>query len=119
MSAIPGFAPEGAGPAPTLPPADLDGEGYPAYVATWAERNGCDPEPTDTELTPAVTHRVFDCPDGADVEFYIVVGGGHSWPGSEFSKSIGQIVGPTTFDIDATADGWAFLEQFRNDQATS
>ena len=54
--------------------------------------------------------RTFDCPDGADVEFYIIEGGGHSWPGSEFSKSIESIVGPTTFDIDATDLIWTFFQ---------
>jgi polyhydroxybutyrate depolymerase len=43
---------------------------------------------------------------------YIVVGGGHSWPGSDFSASIAQVVGPTTFDIDATALAWDFFSRF-------
>jgi polyhydroxybutyrate depolymerase len=83
-------------------------------VAAWAERNGCEPEPTDTDETPEITRRVYDCPDGADVEFVIVVGGGHSWPGSEFSRSIEQVVGYTTFDVDATRDSWEWMSQFRN-----
>lgn len=101
-----------AGTTTTQPPADLDGEGYPAAVAAFAERNGCDPEPTDTEISEEVTHRVYECPEGADVEFYIVLGGGHSWPSSEFSDQIVDIVGPTTFDVDATADSWEFLQRF-------
>lgn len=116
VSGIPGFDPQtGGGSTTTRPPADLDGEGYPANVAAFAARNGCDPEPTDTELTAEVIHRVFDCPDEADVEFYIVVGGGHSWPSSEFSRSIGDIIGHTTFDIDATRHGWDFMSRFAND----
>jgi polyhydroxybutyrate depolymerase len=110
-SAIPGGGDDDA-PTTTQPEADLDGEGYPAAAAAFAERNGCDPEPTDTEVTDEVLHRVYDCPAGADVEFYVVVGGGHSWPGSDFSKAIVDIVGPTTFDVDATADAWEFLQQF-------
>ena len=109
LSSIPGG--DGA-PATTASPADLDGEGYPAAVAAFAERNGCDPEPTDTELTEEVLRRVYDCPEGADVEFLIVVGGGHSWPSSEFSRNIEAIVGPTTFDVDATRDSWQFLKRF-------
>ncbi|MEZ5238335.1 MAG: hypothetical protein R2716_05120 [Microthrixaceae bacterium] len=109
-SAIPGMdtggSTTGANP---VPEADLDGEGYPAAVRAFAERNGCDAEPADTSVTEEVVHRVYECPDGAEVEFYIVLGGGHSWPASEFSASIGDIVGPTTFDIDATRDGWEFL----------
>ena len=97
----------------TTQPADLDGEGYPAAVAAWAEQNGCEAEPEDTKVSDDVIHRVYDCPPESPVEFYIVVGGGHSWPGSDFSKAIGSIVGPTTFDIDATELIWAFFQRFR------
>lgn len=51
-------------------------------------------------------HRVYRCPTGVAVEFYIVLGGGHSWPGSEFSKAIESLVGPTTFEINATEAIW-------------
>jgi polyhydroxybutyrate depolymerase len=115
-SAIPGMGDPSA-PTTTFPPPDLATGDYPDRVAAWAERNGCEPEPTDTEVTPEVIHRVFDCPEGADVEFYIILGGGHSWPSSEFSQSIGAIVGPTTFDVDGTRDSWAFLKQFQNPSA--
>jgi polyhydroxybutyrate depolymerase len=113
VSAIPGLGGEGSGTTTTQAPADVDGAGYPANVAAFAERNGCDAEPADTEISGEVIHRVFDCPDGTDVEFYIVVGGGHSWPSSEFSLAIVDIVGPTTFDVDATRDAWEFMSRFR------
>ncbi|MGK2950534.1 MAG: alpha/beta hydrolase family esterase [Acidimicrobiales bacterium] len=112
VSAIPGVGEPDTGPTTTAAPVDLDGEGYPANVAAFAARNGCEPEPVDTELTDEVVHRVYDCPPGADVELYIVIDGGHSWPSSEFSRSIGDIVGPTTFDIDATRDAWEFMRRF-------
>lgn len=101
----------------TVPPADLDGPGFPANVAAWAERNGCDPDAADTDLSDEVVQRVYDCPPGAEVEFDIVVGGGHAWPGSDFSRSIANVVGFTTFDVDATRDGWAFMSQFTNPEA--
>lgn len=104
-------------PSTTVPPADLDGPGFPANVAAWAERNGCDPDATDTDLSDEVVQRVYECPPGADVEFDIVLGGGHAWPGSEFSRTIANVVGYTTFDVDATRDGWAFLSQFTNPEA--
>jgi polyhydroxybutyrate depolymerase len=97
----------------TAKPADLNGPGYPAAVKAWAARNGCGPDPVDTKVTDAVIHRVYPCPAGADVEFYIIVGGGHSWPGSEFSRSIGNIVGPTTFDVNATELAWQFFQRFQ------
>ena len=79
---------------------------------TGPTHNGCKGS-TDEDVSDEVIHRTFDCPDGAAVEFYIIEGGGHSWPGSEFSKSIDSIVGPTTFDIDATDLIWTFFQRFR------
>jgi polyhydroxybutyrate depolymerase len=109
-----GSLPFGATTSAAAPAAaDLNGPGTPAYVAGWAARNGCDPTPTDTQTSEEVIHRVYDCPVGADVEFYIVLGGGHTWPGSEFSRVIEPIVGHTTFDIHASEVAWAFFEQFQ------
>lgn len=99
----------------TAPPADLDGPGYPATVASWAEGNGCDPEPADTTVSADVVHRVYTCPERHDVEFYILTGGGHVWPGSEFSRSIESIVGYTTFDVSATDAAWEFFTRFQLD----
>lgn len=96
----------------TTVPADLNGPGYPTNVADWAKRNGCKSTSTDTKVTDSVIHRVYDCPDNAAVEFYIVVGGGHAWPGSEFSKSIERVVGPTTMEINADDLIWAFFQRF-------
>lgn len=107
---IPG-GPTGVGRSPT--DADLDGPGVPEYVRGWAARNGCDATPTDTPTSPDILHRVYDCPAGADVEFYIVLGGGHTWPGSEFSQAIEAVVGYTTFDIHASEVAWEFFQQFQ------
>lgn len=115
VGTIPGLLGDESAPTTTAPPVDLDGEGYPAAVAGWAERNGCQPEPTDEDLegtTDRIVHRTYDCPDGADTEFYVVEGGGHSWPGSEFSRSIVDTVGHTTFDVDASRLGWEFFQRF-------
>jgi len=98
--------------ATTTVPPDLRGVGYPANVAAWAKSNGCDDEPTDANLTESVIRRVYTCPAGADVEFDIILGGGHAWPGSEFSRSIANIVGPTTFEIDASVEAWKFFQRF-------
>jgi polyhydroxybutyrate depolymerase len=107
----------GFGPLPfslaTPTAADLNGPGIPASAAGMAARNGCGPTPTDTQLTDEVIHRVYPCPAGADVEFYIVLGGGHAWPGSEFSRAIAAVVGYTTFDINASELAWDFFEQFQ------
>lgn len=104
---------EGMSETATTVAADLDGEGYPANVRGWAELNGCDEAPDDEEVSDEVILRTYDCPDDAPVEFFIVEGGGHSWPSSEFSRSIEQFVGPTTSDIDGSREVWDFVSQFR------
>ena len=37
-------------------------------------------------------------------------GGGHSWPGSEFSKAVAAVVGPTTMSISANELMWKFFQ---------
>jgi polyhydroxybutyrate depolymerase len=46
------------------------------------------------------------------VVFYIILGGGHAWPGSAFSRSISAITGFTTFQVDATTTMWSFFKRF-------
>jgi polyhydroxybutyrate depolymerase len=57
--------------------------------------------------------RTYRCPTGSGVAFYIILGGGHAWPGSKFSQEISSVTGYTTFQIDATQVIWAFFQRFR------
>jgi polyhydroxybutyrate depolymerase len=98
---------------PPPPPAEIDGSGYPASARAWATHNGCSDDPQETTIGDDIVHWVFDCPDGNDVEFYVVVDGGHTWPGSEFSASIERIAGPTTFTISANEIMWDFFTGHR------
>ncbi|MHB8497634.1 MAG: CE1 family esterase [Acidimicrobiales bacterium] len=97
----------------TLPPVRLHGAGYPATVQAWATKDGCDPKSTDTTIASHVVRRTYSCPPAAAVDFYIILGGGHAWPGSSFSRSISSLTGFTTFQINATDLIWRFFEQFR------
>jgi len=99
-------------PLPKLPPPRLNGPGYPAHVRAWAAKEHCGATPTDTKVSAHVIHRVYRCPHGA-VEFYIIIGDGHTWPGSAFSREIVRFVGHTTTEIDATATIWAFFQRHR------
>ncbi|MEJ7562167.1 MAG: hypothetical protein WKF45_06540, partial [Ilumatobacteraceae bacterium] len=99
-------------PPNTLPPVDLTGPGYPQAMVDWAARNGCDESYEDRRMAEDVIRRVWDCPAGADTEFVIVEGGGHSWPGSEFSSQIESIIGPTTESFAATDTMWDFFDRF-------
>jgi polyhydroxybutyrate depolymerase len=99
-------------PLPKLPRPRLDGPGYPANVRAWAAKDGCRTRPTDARLSPHVIHRAYSCPPGVAVEFDIILGGGHAWPGSAFSAEISQFVGHTTTEINATSAIWAFFQRF-------
>ena len=111
VGAIPGMGEPAETTETTLPPADLEGPGYPDTVRQWAELAGCEDTFEDEEVSDTVIRRVYDCPADAPVEFVIVEGGGHSWPSSEFSRSIEQVVGTTTFDIDASQEMWEFFQR--------
>ena len=89
------------------------GPGFPATVEAWAIRDGCDPHATDTKPSSRIILRTYRCPAGTDVEFYIIIAGGHAWPGSKFSQEISSITGYTTFQINATDAIWAFFRRFR------
>jgi polyhydroxybutyrate depolymerase len=49
------------------------------------------------------------CADGAAVVFYIVEGGGHTWPGGP-SYTSGAAIQRSTHDIDATTVLWRFFQ---------
>ena len=96
----------------TVPPEDdPSNQSKPVLerTAIWAARNGCGPTPEVESIAADVDRIQFPCPAGAEVVLYRIDGGGHTWPGSEFSKSIESIVGPTTSSISANDIIWKFF----------
>jgi polyhydroxybutyrate depolymerase len=85
------------------------GPSIPRITALWAKRNSCPSRPTTRAVARDVTLISYLCPHGNDVELYRITGGGHAWPGSEFSKEIAAAVGRTTFSISANAIMWKFF----------
>jgi polyhydroxybutyrate depolymerase len=80
----------------------------PDWVAALADRHGCDRQPVVLPDEGAVSGvRYTGCQDEAEVVFYSVAGGGHSWPGGEPLPEF--ITGPTNRDIDATRLMWEFF----------
>lgn len=83
--------------------------GTPAPVRTrladWAAALGCDATPTASHPGPDVDLSTFSrCSGGgADVLLYVIVGGGHTWPGGTAS------LGATTRTISATSLMWEFF----------
>jgi polyhydroxybutyrate depolymerase len=104
-------APDGSGR--TLGELGLEEGGEPSVpevVAAWATGDGCEDEPATEEVADDVDRISYPCPAGIGVELYRVEGGGHTWPGSEFSRAIESVVGHTTFSISADEVMWAFFE---------
>jgi polyhydroxybutyrate depolymerase len=76
-------------------------------IRDWAEHNGCDLESHSYAVTEDVRIETYKgCKDGADVNLYIVEGGGHTWPGSNPGT---PLLGRATMSIDATALMWDFF----------
>lgn len=80
------------------------------WVADWARRNRCGPNPVESAVAADVTRLEYtQCADDASVVLYTVEGGGHSWPGGKPMPE--WMVGPTSRSIDATRLMWAFFRE--------
>jgi polyhydroxybutyrate depolymerase len=80
-------------------------------TADWAKRNGCSAKKTEKKVASDVTLLAWSCPKGDEAELYRVEGGGHSWPGSPFSKQVASVVGRTTDSISADEIMWKFFQE--------
>jgi len=83
----------------------------PDRMRAWADRNGCDAEPSDAPVAADVIVSEWATCDAGATLLYTVEGGGHSWPGSVFDTGITDIVGPTTASISATGIMWRFFRE--------
>jgi polyhydroxybutyrate depolymerase len=78
------------------------------WIAEYARRNGCIEE-NSLPINDKVTGVHYTCCDQhADVIFYTIRDGGHSWPGGNPLPKF--IVGNTSQDIDATHLMWEFFK---------
>jgi polyhydroxybutyrate depolymerase len=90
-------------------------------VDFWVDFNNCDTNPSFTALPDISTtdgctaeHYVYSGGTyGSTVEFYKVIGGGHTWPGTAFN------IGVTNQDFDACKEIWRFFSQYRLDDLVS
>lgn len=96
---------------PVVPFEGLPDQALPAaqeYVDTWVQRDGCQPEPVVTAVATDVRQLVYSgCDNSAEVDFYIINDGGHTWPGSSLQLAF---LGKTTQTIRATRLMWAFFQ---------
>jgi len=78
----------------------------PVAMANWAAHDHCHKQYTDTVLgTQVVRRRWSGCVSSSATVFYIIEGGGHTWPGSIPIPSLGL----TTTQINASATIWKFF----------
>jgi poly(3-hydroxybutyrate) depolymerase len=78
-------------------------------LAGWVDKNGCAENPSIEIVTDAVDRlRWGGCRDGAEIVFYRIAGGGHTWPGSSIVLT-SPWSGKTSKDITATQLIWAFF----------
>jgi polyhydroxybutyrate depolymerase len=73
-------------------------------MQSWATHNGCDPEVAEARVGGDVLRYSWTGCD-APVEWYLVEGGGHTWPGGVDRA----VLGHTTHEISATKLIWEFL----------
>ncbi len=79
--------------------------GAPKAMDGWAQHDGCAAS-TTTRLSSQVERRTWSrCKPGGAVAFYIVDGGGHTWPGAIAVRRLGL----TTTQLDASATIWDFF----------
>ena len=90
---------------------DIPFPSIPVWMRGVASLNGCDPTPSLLPATGAVTGIQYgDCDTGADVVFYTIDGGGHTWPGGHPLPR--QITGKTNTDISASETMWSFFKLY-------
>ena len=83
----------------------------PDWMEARAALNGCDATPIALPSSGEASGiRYSGCEQGAEVVFYTLAGGGHSWPGGEPLPE--WITGPTSQAIDATRVMWEFFSRF-------
>jgi polyhydroxybutyrate depolymerase len=80
------------------------------WIKEYARRNGCVETPLDLVVSESVSGvRYSSCRDEAEVVFYTIRGGGHTWPGGEAIPE--WIAGYTSPAIDSTRVMWQFFQQ--------
>jgi polyhydroxybutyrate depolymerase len=85
-------------------------------VAAFARRNHCETRGASTTFaesgrspgTYVVRYTPYGCDEGEDVVYYLINGGGHTWPGAE-GMMPAEFFGPTNLDFNASETIWEFF----------
>jgi polyhydroxybutyrate depolymerase len=82
----------------------------PEWIKAYAARLGCETTPQELPPSGPVTGvRYSGGKQNAEVIFYTIPGGGHTWPGGDPLPEF--IAGVTSQDIDATRLMWEFFQR--------
>jgi polyhydroxybutyrate depolymerase len=93
-----------------VPFATPNGLHIDSVVATDADRLGCDPTPASEQLfDDVVVDRYQGCADGARVEYWRMLGAGHTWAGTT-APLLEIVTGPTNMSISATERALDFFD---------
>lgn len=87
---------------------DIPFPNIPDWMAEYARRNGCTAENRLPAQGQVTGWHFTGCNQNADVIFYTIADGGHSWPGGDPLPEF--IVGKTSREIDATRAMWQFFQ---------
>jgi len=88
-------------------------------VQYWVDNNNCTnanpvfnfPNTFSTDNSTAELYRYTDCDCNADVYFYKLINGGHTWPGV-YIASQASVLGNTNRDIHASEELWDFFDNY-------
>jgi polyhydroxybutyrate depolymerase len=84
-------------------------------MASFADRAGCDPEPTEQRIAADALRRTWTgCEDGIRVELVVLEGGGHTIPGIELPAAIGERLGPVSMSVDAVGEALDLFDSTRS-----
>jgi polyhydroxybutyrate depolymerase len=86
----------------------------PGFVDDFSQLNGCGASPQTFLSKGNVTGKLYEgCDPYADVVFYIIADGGHTWPGGKALPE--RITGKTSDELDATRLMWDFFVEQTDD----
>ncbi|HEX4887688.1 MAG TPA: alpha/beta fold hydrolase [Luteibaculaceae bacterium] len=91
-----------------------------SVVQRWVKHNSCQqaepvvmiPDSLAADESTAEFYRYTQCDCAADVWFYKLINGGHTWPGV-YVASQAAVLGNTNLDIDGSTELWRFFSPFK------
>lgn len=86
----------------------------PKVMREWAAHNGCQTVTADRVGADVSFTQWSDCTANADVDYYRVIGGGHTWPGTQkiIADAIEPTLGRTSQTVAASQQMWEFFKDY-------